>query len=211
MGKQNNLQATFYGKVGQVVGQRFKDKNVIRAYVIPKYTRTPQQATSREIFARSSKLASIAMGVNFRAYMWENPSLTEYTLRVKTANLKIRNGTEAVQTLPIIPLGFQPTQSFDDLAIVGAESWSAVSIVSPQAVTIPEQRKVCTVLAYRTTAEDDWHFLLHHQVTQVNYDVLYPEVQNDIAKPFELQAVAITCDDNNFGNRTIYWHYKKFI
>lgn len=211
MAKQNTLQSVFYGKLGQVVGQRYRSKVMVRSYVIPHDPKTPAQLNSRAIFTRSSKLASIAMGVNYKAYFWEHPSRTEYAQRVQVANLKIRNGTDAVQTIPIIPMGFQPQNTFDDLTFTNLESWANVAITSQSVVSQALSRKICVVLAYRQSEGSEWDFLTIHTETISTSSILWANLENELQKPFELQATAITTDDNTNGNNTCFWLYKRIL
>ena len=211
MAKQNNIQSIFYGKLGQVVGQRWKDKNTVRSYVIPKDPRTPAQIRSREIFRQASSLASFAMGVNFRAYMWAHPSKTEYQLRVSTANLKIRNGTDAVQALPLIPLGFAPLATYTDLAISGTDAWANVRVSSASLASVPSGRRVCLVLARKPSATAPFEFTLHFTVATGSSSDFGVDLAQLFPKPVELQCVAITSDDNENNNETYYWAYKRLV
>ena len=51
MAKQNFLAGGFYGKLGAMVGQRWKNKRTIRTYVIPHNPNTPEQRKNRNGFA----------------------------------------------------------------------------------------------------------------------------------------------------------------
>ena len=211
MGKQNNVTATFYGKVGQVVGQRYRDKNVIRTYVVPRNPRTPAQQGNRSIFRQASKLASFAMSVNYKAPCWYSPSLQEYAMRASTANKRIRNSAPVVQTLPIIPQGYNPQWNFTDLRAENVDSWYGVSIVSDDARTLPDVRKICVVLAYQATDGSDWDFITFHDKTTLNSNLLVSGIESSLAKPYRLQAVAVSTDDAEFADQMVYWQYQQII
>lgn len=211
MAKQNNIQAIFYGKLGQVVGQRWKDKNTVRAYVIPNDPRTPAQVHSRNIFRQAANLASYALGVNYKAYMWAHPSKTEYQLRVSTANLKIRNGTDAVQALPLMPLGFAPYATYTDLAISGADEWQDVRVTSSALAGVPAGRRVCLVMARKPSATEPYEFLSYFVTLSGGSSDFGANLAWLFKKPLELQCVAITCDDNENNNETYFWAYKRLV
>ena len=211
MGKQNNVTATFYGKVGQVVGQRYRDKNVIRTYVVPRNPRTPAQQGNREIFRKAAKLASFAMSVNYKAPCWYSPSLQEYAQRASTANIRIRNSAPVVQTLPIIPAGYNPQWNFTDLRAENIDTWNNVSIRSDDTRTLTEQRKICVVLAYQKNDGAEWDFITFHDKTALNSNLLVSDIDQSLAKPFKLQAVAVSTDDVDFANQMVYWQYQQLI
>ena len=58
MAKQNFLAGGFYGKLGAMVGQRWKNKRTIRTYVIPHNPNTPEQRKNRNGFAGAVQFAS---------------------------------------------------------------------------------------------------------------------------------------------------------
>ena len=59
MGHLNILKGAFTGKVGQVVGAKWKNKNTIRVYSKPAYTNTPPQQIIRTGFAEISSYVAL--------------------------------------------------------------------------------------------------------------------------------------------------------
>lgn len=59
MGKLNILKAAYYGKVGETVGAKWKDKNTVRVLTIPSNPNTMAQQTVRTGFAQISKFVSL--------------------------------------------------------------------------------------------------------------------------------------------------------
>ena len=59
MGKLNILKAAYYGKVGETVGAKWKDKNTVRVLTIPSNPNTMAQQTVRTGFAEISKFVSL--------------------------------------------------------------------------------------------------------------------------------------------------------
>lgn len=71
MAKQNFLNGGYIGKLGNTVGQRWKDKKIVRTYVIPANPNTPAQQTARQQFATANKLAQQAMNINGHTGVWD--------------------------------------------------------------------------------------------------------------------------------------------
>lgn len=55
----NLLKASFTGKVGQIVGAKWKNKATIRTYTKPAYTNTPAQQVVREAFRDISSYVAL--------------------------------------------------------------------------------------------------------------------------------------------------------
>lgn len=129
MGFQNFIDGGFIGKVGNVVGQRWKDKRMIRTYVKGTQPNTPAQLQSRELFRIANKLAQQAMNINGHTGIWDTSQKPEYAQRVGLAYKRLRAGIPPEQALPLYPEGYNPPQ---DLQI------TAVSI-NPQGNTVTLQ------------------------------------------------------------------------
>ena len=61
MAVQNFLSGGYYGKLGETVGQRWKNKRTIRTYVIPRNPRTEKQQANRGLFANAVTFAQIGL------------------------------------------------------------------------------------------------------------------------------------------------------
>ena len=59
MGKLNILKAAYYGKVGETVGAKWKDKNTVRVLTIPSNPNTQAQQTVRTGFSEISKFVAL--------------------------------------------------------------------------------------------------------------------------------------------------------
>lgn len=111
MAIQNILSGGFYGKLGEVVGQRWKNKRTLRTYVIPFDPKTPEQLENREQFKLAVELAQEAMAINKGSSAWKSPKTPEFSLRVKTAKLRLKNGATPEEALPLFPDGdFAPLE-----------------------------------------------------------------------------------------------------
>jgi hypothetical protein len=59
MGLLNLLKANFTGKVGQVVGAKWKNKSTIRSFTKPAYTNTPAQQVIRQGFGEITSFVAL--------------------------------------------------------------------------------------------------------------------------------------------------------
>ena len=108
MAKQNFLSGGFYGKLGAMVGQRWKNKRTIRTYVVPKNPNTPEQKRNRNNFAGAVQFAQMGMQMNYYCNLFENPNFTKWNYRMSVArNLKFAGMTD-LNLIPLYPTDFTP-------------------------------------------------------------------------------------------------------
>lgn len=129
MGFQNFVDGGFIGKVGNVVGQRWKDKRMIRSYVKGTQPNTPAQLESRELFRIANKLAQQAMNINGHTGIWDTSQKPEYAQRVGLAYKRLRAGIPPEQAIPLYPEGYNPPT---DITIVSVS-------INPQGNTVTIQ------------------------------------------------------------------------
>ena len=128
MGFQNFVDGGFIGKVGNVVGQRWKDKRMIRTYVKGTQPNTPAQLASRELFRIANKLAQQAMNINGHTGIWDTSQKPEYAQRVGLAYKRLRAGIPPEQALPLYPEGYVPPQELQILSVALNEDQNTVTI-----------------------------------------------------------------------------------
>ncbi|MBO7175049.1 MAG: hypothetical protein J6V57_04800 [Spirochaetaceae bacterium] len=109
MAKQNFLAGGYIGKLGDTIGQRWKDKKIIRSYVKPRNPNTPAQQTARQQFALANRLAQQAMVINGHQGIWDTSSKPEYAQRVGQAMRRIRLGYPEQDCIPLYPEGQSPS------------------------------------------------------------------------------------------------------
>lgn len=139
MGIQNFVDGGFIGKVGNVVGQRWKDKRMIRSYVKGTQPNTPAQLESRELFRIANKLAQQAMNINGHTGIWDTSQKPEYAQRVGLAYKRLRAGIPPEQAIPLYPEGYNPPQ---DLAITSIAINPAGNTVTIQLTDFPTSAPV---------------------------------------------------------------------
>lgn len=109
MSKFNFLAGGYYGKLGQTVGQRWKNKRTLRTYVIPADPRTPAQMLNRSRFADATKASQLAMQLNSGANIWQSVDNTEFNKRMSSARQYYTANMELYQYVPAIPYGYHAT------------------------------------------------------------------------------------------------------
>lgn len=118
MAKQNIISGGFYGKVGELIGQRWKNIRTVRAYTKPKNPRTEKQQANRQSFGSLVPKAQLAMQLNYHAGYFSSESNSEWGLRMSLAASLLKAGYELLNLLPIIPLGYTPAYVISEITAV---------------------------------------------------------------------------------------------
>ena len=130
MAIQNFLAGGFYGKLGDVVGQRWRNKRTLRRYVIGANPQTPAQQANRQQFADAVSLAQEAMNINKSSPAWVKVEASEFSLRVGTARRRIKNAVPSGQVIPIIPDDYETFLTLNNLTLEQAAGELPSAIVS---------------------------------------------------------------------------------
>lgn len=120
MGILNLLKANFTGKVGQVVGAKWKNKSTIRSYTKPAYTNTPAQQTVRARFGEMTSYVAL--------FADQIRSLSA----LDTKGMSVRNAIIRLNKEQISSDGFEPA----DLMV----SRGGLPQISTFAATVPTGR-----------------------------------------------------------------------
>lgn len=108
MAIQNFLSGGYYGKLGQTIGQRWKNKRTVKAYAVPTNPRTEKQQANRGRFAYGVKLAQLAQAATYRSLLFSSESNTEWALRMSVAKNATDSGITGLDAVPLCPTGFVP-------------------------------------------------------------------------------------------------------
>ena len=117
MAVQNFLSGGYYGKLGQTVGQRWKNKRTIRTYVIPKNPRTEKQQANRGLFANAVTFAQIGMQMNYYATCFLSEEFTQWNYRMRVARQLREKGLSGLDLIPLYPLSFTPATLITKLEV----------------------------------------------------------------------------------------------
>ena len=139
MAKQNFLAGGFYGKLGAMVGQRWKNKRTIRTYVIPKNPNTPEQKRNRNNFAGAVQFAQMGMQMNYYCNLFENPNFTKWNYRMSVArNLKFAGMTD-LNLIPLYPTDFTPPTAITKIKVHSTSGNNHITFSVPE-LTATEDR-----------------------------------------------------------------------
>lgn len=127
MAIQNFVAGGFYGKLGQLVGQRWKNKRTIRSYTIPTNPRTPAQQANRGIFAEATKYAQMAMSMNWKAPQWDISEVPLWGQRVKRARELLNSTRNILDRVPIYPLDFVPQFGITNIYRTGTQTATSIT------------------------------------------------------------------------------------
>lgn len=117
MAVQNFLSGGYYGKLGETVGQRWKNKRTIRTYVIPRNPRTEKQQANRGLFANAVTFAQIGMQMNYYATCFLSEEFTQWNYRMRVARQLREKGLSGLDLIPLYPLSFTPATLITKLEV----------------------------------------------------------------------------------------------
>ncbi len=152
MAKQNFLAGGFYGKLGAMVGQRWKNKRTIRTYVIPHNPNTPEQRKNRNGFAGAVQFAQMGMQMNYYCALFDNPNFTRWNYRMSVArNLKFA-GMQDLNLIPLYPIDFTPPLVITQVKLKSVTGSKHVTFSLPE-LTWAEDRVFSLMFALYENAE----------------------------------------------------------
>lgn len=114
----NTLAGGYYGKLGATVGQRWKNKRVLRTYVIPANPRTEKQQANRGTFKEAIIFAQLAQAMNPRTNCFDTSKITLWNNRMSLARTLQKLDTWDLNKLPLYPQNFVPPLIIEPTAII---------------------------------------------------------------------------------------------
>ena len=106
MAKQNFIGGGYYGKLGDTVGQRWKNKRTIRSYVIPRNPRTDVQQANRARFKNLVPYAQLGMSANKGASVFIKENMTEWQARMSACSYFNSLGYNELDLVPLYPADY---------------------------------------------------------------------------------------------------------
>lgn len=115
MAIQNFLSGGYYGKLGDTVGQRWKNKRTVRAYVIPANPRTEKQQKNRGNFGQCTAKSQIALQMNYNTTLFNSTSSSAWNERMSTARNLQKDGEQNLDLIPLYPYSYVPKYVITDI------------------------------------------------------------------------------------------------
>lgn len=155
MAIQNFISGGYYGKLGATIGQRWKNKRTVRAYVKPRNPRTEKQQANRKAFGSCVPMAQLGMQMNFGASYFKSESNSEWGLRMSLASALLKSGGELLNLIPIIPLNYTPNYQISEIsAPTSSDNKTYTFTVSGTLPTI--KRSISVLISRYITATDTY-------------------------------------------------------
>ena len=154
MGKLNILKAAYYGKVGETVGAKWKNKNTVRVLTVPSNPNTQAQQTVRTVFRDMSKFVSL-----FSDQIKNVSALNTRGMSVRNAIIKmnkeqIMDGTFEAGDL-VISRGGLPTPGGAAASAAQASGDITVPLVAIAGSNVTNKAKI-VIVAVSPTAQQAW-------------------------------------------------------
>lgn len=204
MAIQDFVSGGFYGKVGQLVGQRWKNKRTVRSYVIPHNPRTKLQQSNRLRFAEAVQYAQLGLVFNKGASVWESEELTEFQRRVGQAKKAVDSGLSDWSAVPLYPTGTSPDVTLSDVRRVGDTEGQLV-LASVALASLAENRRFFFQVCIYNTETERWELVNIISETAAGSNQLCSET---IPLKYRLSegvtVFGITNDDSDHEGKFVY-------
>lgn len=152
MGKLNILKAAYYGKVGETVGAKWKDKNTVRVLTIPSNPNTQAQQTVRTGFSQISKFVAL-----FADQIKTVSALNTRGMSIRNAIIKENKEMVAAGSLVagdlVISKGGLPTPGGAAATAAQATGIVTVPLVEITGTNVTAKAKIVVVVVSQTASQ----------------------------------------------------------
>lgn len=202
MSKFNFLAGGYYGKLGQTVGQRWKNKRTLRTYVIPADPRTPAQVLNRSRFADATKASQLAMQLNKGVNIWQTVDNTEFNNRMSSARKYFTSDLVLYQYVPAIPYGYHAPYELNTVV----QKSGQVLTFSCATLDDINGRSMAVLYQAVNATTGDTEDLIGHGVFEGSagewfFTITIPNTHTVNRLSW---CLAVSDDDNLFSDKTIY-------
>lgn len=154
MGKLNILKAAYYGKVGETVGAKWKNKNTVRVLTIPSNPNTMAQQTVRTGFKDISKFVALFADQIKTVSALNTRGMSVRNAIIKENKMMVSAGTLTAADL-VISKGGLPTPQ--GAAATGSQADGQVTVPVTQITgTNVTQKAKIVVVVVSQTAQQAW-------------------------------------------------------
>ena len=154
MGKLNILKAAYYGKVGETVGAKWKNKNTVRVLTIPSNPNTMAQQTVRTGFKDISKFVALFADQIKTVSALNTRGMSVRNAIIKENKMMVSAGTLTAADL-VISKGGLPTPQ--GAAATGAQATGEVTVPVTEITgsNVTAKAKIVVVVVSQT-AQQAW-------------------------------------------------------
>lgn len=161
MGKLNILKAAYYGKVGETVGAKWKDKNTVRVLTIPSNPNTMAQQTVRTVFKDMSKFVALFADQIKTVSALNTRGMSVRNAIIKMNKQQIMDGTFQAADLEISRGGL-PTPGGAAITASQANGDITVPLVAIAGANVTTKAKI-VIVAVSTSAQQAWVKVANNQ------------------------------------------------
>lgn len=204
MAKQNIISGGFYGKVGQLVGQRWHNIRTVRSYVKPRNPRTEKQQANRHAFSKVTENAQIAMQMNYHTPAFDTTANSEWALRMSSGSMLQKSGNAGFNLIPLFPYGYIPKYTLEKI-ILKEKRGTTSAIFEVQGDLPTNNRELSVLIGYKATEEEEYTIDLYTALLLVG-DTCTFELQmadNSVLNSLT-KFLIVTNDDVNNNNEMLY-------
>lgn len=151
MAVQNFLSGGYYGKLGNTVGQRWKNKRTVRAYVIPANPRTEKQQKNRGNFGECTAKAQLALQMNYNTTLFNSTTASAWNMRMSTARQLQKDGKQGLDLIPLCPISFTPTYIITDISNI--QKTNDTYYTADVKGTLPSVQRSLSILIQKENAQ----------------------------------------------------------
>ena len=184
MGKLNILKAAYYGKVGETVGAKWKDKNTVRVLTIPSNPNTMAQQTVRTVFKDMSKFIALFADRIKTVSALNTRGMSVRNAIIKMNKQQIMDGTFEAGTLEISRGGL-PTPGGAAITACQANGNITVPLVAIAGANVTTKAKI-VIVAVSPSAQQAWVKVADNQT---NNETINTGLTG--TNPFEVYVYAI--------------------
>lgn len=204
MAVQNFIEGGFYGKLGQTVGQRWRNIRIIKAYTIPHNPRTPKQQAMRGLFAEAVESSQVSMMLNQGSPIFDVEDNTSWGVRMASALARQKLGLAGFNLLPVIPKDFLPTFTANQIKLVSTIPNTSATF-SLQGELPDVARNISIIYGTKQDASEEYQVSIATAVLNVGTPSTFtiadshPEAFNSFSK-----FLIISNDDTTTDKKTLY-------
>jgi len=200
---QNIVAGGFYGKLGDMVGQRWRNIRTIRAHVIPFNPRTELQQANRAQFALATALAQEAYNINKGSPLWDTTRMGQFSAMVGTAKRRLQAGMSPAQALPLYPDGHVSDIVLSNMALNWG-GWGSSVVVTCNSFQFTDTRRMEVIIQAQNEITGQPQFVMQEITVPAGSLFTFQFfTANTFSLPAGANIHAVTVDDAQFNGQSI--------
>lgn len=204
MAVQNFVEGGFYGKIGAMVGQRWRNIRIVKAYTIPNNPRTPAQQANRGLFREAVENSQVAMMLNQGSPIFNSEDNTSWGNRMASARALQSQGLSGFNLLPVLPKNFSPSLVANKIQLVSIVPNTSATFKLEG--TLPENnRNISIIYGTKVSITDEYQITIATSLFMGGANSTFviadehPELFNSFSK-----FMIVSNDDNETTKTTFY-------